>query len=140
MTRTGRYIESDPLGLRGGINTYSYALENPVTYTDPDGLVPGPRPGYFRRVRCFGKWREECREKCANRGGISSCYVTKGATGIPPRIYVVPTSLSCVCNNDDFCKKDPAACIVGGVIATLGICLAPEVTIPAIILGGAASQ
>jgi RHS repeat-associated protein len=37
---SGRYIESDPIGLIAGVNTYAYVASSPVAGIDTDGLVP----------------------------------------------------------------------------------------------------
>jgi RHS repeat-associated protein len=41
----GRYVESDPGGLRGGLNTYAYVEDDPL-----DGIDP------FGRSKIYGNW------------------------------------------------------------------------------------
>ena len=35
---TGRYVESDPIGLRAGPSTYAYSGSNALIFSDPEGL------------------------------------------------------------------------------------------------------
>ncbi|EPR6524397.1 RHS repeat domain-containing protein, partial [Escherichia coli] len=45
----GRFIVTDPIGLRGGLNLYAYA-PNPLSYIDPLGLKPCAPTGEFDRI------------------------------------------------------------------------------------------
>jgi len=40
------FVQTDPIGIKGGLNTYLYAMAAPTKYTDPEGLAPFPLGPY----------------------------------------------------------------------------------------------
>ncbi len=82
----GRYVQSDPIGLRAGLNTYAYVESTPLLFVDLVGLQQGrergrddargrerpepPRPGLDpgepkpREPSCFESCMKDETEKC----------------------------------------------------------------------------
>ncbi|MFI6823944.1 polymorphic toxin-type HINT domain-containing protein [Micromonospora sp. NPDC050187] len=141
---TGRFVSVDPLidvGDPQQIHGYSYAGNNPTTYSDPDGLIytdflnqPDPHFGLGQAGNCRGGY--DCQDK-ADKGTYRSPKIKWGPPPSPTEQIVHESlcTLMIVCRPALFISDtadlysavesgDPAA-IFGALAAYVPLCVGP---------------
>ncbi len=114
---TGRYVESDPIGLKAGVNTFSYSAQNPVIRFDLDGQWSRVREedwaeqdysvcSYYAKVakKDGCKYHKEAERIC--RGRHQGVNIMSDTCGLQ-NTRNLNCIRSCLARRDDEARKDP---------------------------------
>ena len=115
----GRFCQSDPIGLRGGLNTFAYASARPVDHVDPLGLqASGMSLGQECFALCMGVVVTECIKNpgygyamCAACAWLRSPPLVAACAGacvrnpVPVCVAIGTVGCTAACAAADLCRQ-----------------------------------
>jgi RHS repeat-associated protein len=108
---TGRWTSKDPTRFSGGMNLYGYVVNDPVNFTDPNGLLPN--------WNCVAYLADTCRKACSCHDEATAtacfgtCLLTEVGAAIKDPTYCIEP------RNTPRCQAQFAACTSECVDSTL---------------------
>lgn len=135
----GRYQTSDPIGLKGGVNSYAYVSGDPLGYSDPLGLViniciPGPCRGitsFIDRSSAYDLDQQEVQVGVDSvpKPSVNSEFMQKVSAVFAEAAFQLENNPDYAGNNAlaAFAKalKDDAPYIVGGLLGISALSAIP---------------